>query len=227
MPRMRRSAPHVACAVGLVLFGWGVVRMADPAHADAPVPARAPWTATLWASVQAPLPVAAVAPVSSGPLVAPLSPAERAEHTRRPTLPKIKPVRIELPTIGVGAPIVPVAVSRDGALGVPNDPHVVGWWAGGGEALVLDGHVDTAAAGPGALFHLVDLAVGDTVGLAGADGGVRRFMVTDVRAYPKATLPSDVFRPAARLVIITCGGHFDRHTLQYVDNIVAYAEPVA
>ena len=158
--------------------------------------------------------------------VAPLSPAERAERPRRPTLPKIKPVRIELPTIGVGAPIVPVTVGRDGALGVPNDPHVVGWWAGGGEALVLDGHVDTAAEGPGALFRLVDLAVGDTIGLAGADGAVRRFMVTEVRAYSKATLPSDVFRPAARLVIITCGGHFDRHTLQYVDNIVAYAEPV-
>ena len=70
----------------------------------------------------------------------------------------IKPVRIELPTLGVGAPVVPVAVSRDGALAVPENPHVVGWWAGGGEALVLDGHVDTAAAGPGALFHLVDLA---------------------------------------------------------------------
>lgn len=224
---MRRSAPHVACAVGLVLFGWGVVRTADPAHADPPLPGRAQasWTATLWASVQAP------PPPSSGPvvpLVAPLSPAERAEHPRRPQpLPALKPVRIELPTLGVGAPIVPVAVARDGALTVPEDPRVVGWWAGGGEALVLDGHVDTAAAGPGALFHLVDLAAGDTIGLTGADGAVRRFMVTQVRAYPKATLPPDVFRPAARLVIITCGGHFDRRTLQYVDNIVAYAEPLS
>ena len=30
-----------------------------------------------------------------------------------------------MPTLGVGAPVVPVAVSGDGALGVPDDPSVV------------------------------------------------------------------------------------------------------
>jgi hypothetical protein len=110
---------------------------------------------------------------------------------------------------------------------VPEDPQVVGWWAGGGATLVLDGHVDTAAKGPGALFHLIDLAAGDEVRLTSADGAVQRFTVTQVHAYPKATLPSDVFRSTTHLVIITCGGRFDRHRLQYDDNIVAYAEPVA
>jgi sortase family protein len=225
-PMRRRSAPHVACAVGLVLFGWGVVRTADPAHADPLASTRAPWTTTLWASVKEPLPPSPVASAAPVLPVPPLSTAERSEHPRRPSLRGIKPVRIELPSLGVGAPIVPVAVSRDGALAVPENPQVVGWWSGGGEPLVLDGHVDTAAAGPGAFFHLVDLTAGDTVGLTGADGAEHRFRVTEVRDYPKPTLPSEVFRPAARLVIITCGGHFDRRTLQYVDNIVAYADPV-
>ncbi len=223
---MRLSAPHVACAVALVVVGWGVVRTADPVHADPLASTRAPWTTTLWASVKEPLPPSPVASAVQVPPLPPLSTAERSEHPRRPSLRGIKPLRIELPSLGVGAPIVPVAVGRDGALAVPENPHVVGWWSGGGETLVLDGHVYTAAAGPGALFHLVDLEAGDSVGLTGADGAARRFMVTDVRAYPKPQLPPEVFHPASRLVIITCGGHFDRRTLQYVDNIVAYADPV-
>jgi len=206
MPRMRRFAPYIACAVGLVLIGWGVVRTAVPAQADAVMPARTttPWTTVLWASVQGP----------SGPTVPSVA----------PSAPALTPVRIELPSLGVGAPVVPVAVGGDGALGVPDDPRVVGWWAPAGDTLVLDGHVDTAAEGPGVLFRLVDLASGDAVAITGANGVVRRFTVTDVRAYPKALLPAEVFEPESRLVIITCGGHFDWHTRQYAENIVAFAE---
>ena len=92
---------------------------------------------------------------------------------------------------------------------------------------MLDGHVDTAAQGPGVLFRLVDLASGDAVTLVGIDGAERHFTVTDVRAYPKAQLPREVFDPESRLVIITCGGHFDWHTRQYADNIVAFAESLS
>jgi hypothetical protein len=203
MPRLRRSAPLVACAVGLVLIGWGVVRTADSAHARA----TTAWPSVLWASVQG---------TSPGPVV----------PVRAPTTPTVTPVRIDLPSLGVGAAVVPVAVGGDGALGVPDDPSLVGWWAGAGDTVVLDGHVDTAAEGPGALFRLVDLASGDAVTIASADGSVRRFTVTDVRAYPKALLPPEVFDPESRLVIITCGGHFDWHTRQYAENIVAFAERV-
>lgn len=204
MPLTRRSAPLVACAVGCVLIGWGVVRTADSAHARA----TTPWPSVLWASVQGPAP---------GPVV-PIAPR---------SAPGMTPVRIELPTLGVHAPVVPVDVGGDGALGVPEDPKVVGWWAGSGDTVVLDGHVDTAAQGAGALFRLVDLASGDEVTLAAADGSQHRFVVTDVRAYPKALLPPEVFDPESRLVIITCGGHFDWHTRQYAQNIVAFAERVS
>jgi hypothetical protein len=204
MPRTRRSAPLAACAVGLVLIGWGVVRTADSAHART----TTAWPSVLWASVQGPSP---------GPMV----------PIRSPSAPTMTPVRIDMPTLGVGAPVVPVAVGGDGALGVPEDPSVVGWWVGAGDTVVLDGHVDTAAQGPGALFRLIDLASGDAVTLTGADGAARRFTVTDVRAYPKAQLPPEVFDPESRLVIITCGGHFDWHTRQYAENIVAFAEPLS
>jgi hypothetical protein len=232
MLRVRRNGAYVACVAGLLLIGCGFVRAADPTHAEFSVPARAsiPWTSTLWESLQAPPPTVAESSGASAvglpPVVLP-TPPRLVEHTQRPPLPVLKPVRIELPTLGTRAPIVPVAVSRDGALTVPEDPQIVGWWAGGGDTLVLDGHVDTAAQGPGALFHLIELTTGDAVRLTGADGVVRRFTVTQVHAYPKATLPSDVFRSTTHLVIITCGGRFDRHRLQYDDNIVAFAEPAS
>lgn len=224
MLRMHRFASYVACVSGLLLVGCGVVRAADPTHAQFAVPAGAeiPWTSTLWDSLQAP-PTSAV----DRPPVAPAAAPRLVERPKSPPLPALTPVRIELPTLGARAPVVPVAVSHDGALLVPADPQVVGWWAGGGDTLVLDGHVDSAAQGPGALFHLGELRTGDEVRLAGADGVVRRFTVTQVHDYPKATLPAEVFRSTTHLVIITCGGRFDRHRLSYDDNIVVYAEPVS
>ncbi len=204
---MRVRSPQIACAVGLLLIGWGLVRVATPAHAE----------------LTEPLPRSMVA----------MEPDRPAPHPMRATPIATTPVRIELPTLGVNAPVVPVTVDSGGGLDVPDDPHVVGWWAAGGGladtggVLVLDGHVDTAAAGPGALFHLAALATGDTIALTASNGVVQTFTVATVRAYHKAELPSDVFEPSAgpRLVIITCGGHFNRSTRQYVDNVVAYAEP--
>ena len=53
------------------------------------------------------------------------------------------------------------------------------------------------------------------------------YVVQAVRSYPKAALPVEVFdrSGAPRLVLITCGGSFDRRTRHYADNIVAYAVP--
>jgi hypothetical protein len=143
-----------------------------------------------------------------------------------------EPVRLRLPDQGVTAPVVSVGVLPGGGLGVPDDPSVLGWWRDGARpgaesgTVVIDGHVDTRLAGEGALFALSKLAVGATVELTSTDGP-RRYVVRAVRAYPKEQLPADVFdrTGAARLVLITCGGSFDRTTRQYADNIVVYATP--
>ncbi len=142
-----------------------------------------------------------------------------------------KPSRLRIPALGVDAPIVSVRVHA-GELGVPDNPHVVGWWERGAPAgapqgtVVLDGHVDTAADGPGALFHLADLHLDTPLTLSTAN---REFgyVVRAVRRYPKTALPEDIFDTSGlpRLSIITCGGHFNSRTLQYSDNIVVYATP--
>jgi hypothetical protein len=142
------------------------------------------------------------------------------------------PRRLALPSLRVDAPIVPVGVLPDGTLAVPPNPQVLGWWQGGARvangqgSIVIDGHVDTATDGSGALFRLRELRPGDPL-LLRTDHRSQRYVIAALRSYPKAGLPAEVFAASRqpRLVIITCGGAFNTKTRQYADNIVVYAVP--
>jgi hypothetical protein len=93
---------------------------------------------------------------------------------------------------------------------------------------VLDGHVDSATAGPGALLRLVDLQPGDNVTLVTDDHQQLTYAVAARRVYAKAgNLPADLFARTGppRLVLITCGGPFDSATGSYQDNVVVFATP--
>ena len=138
-----------------------------------------------------------------------------------------------LPTLGVRAHIRDV-VTTDGVLGVPDNPAEVGWWTGSVPAgsstgsTVIDGHVDSAVTGEGALFHLTDLALGDRIFVTTTTGRVVPYRVTGRRVYVKHQgLPADLFVTTGppRLVLITCGGPFDATTRNYQDNIVIFATP--
>jgi hypothetical protein len=148
-------------------------------------------------------------------------------------VPPAVPVSLSLPTLGVRASVLPV-VNDNGTLGVPDDPAQVGWWSASALAgaatgtVVLDGHVDSAESGPGALFRLASLKANDPITLSTRTGQLRRYTVTARRVYVKAGgLPADIFDQAgpARLVLISCGGPFDRTAGSYLDNIVVFAVP--
>ncbi len=162
-----------------------------------------------------------------------------AEPTPAPTgaravarLPVAEPARLRIPLLGVDAAIVPVAVGSAGELRVPDDPQTVGWWREGGApgapgaAGVIDGHVDSARDGPGALFRAAALQPGDVLAVESRTGVARAFVVRTVRRYAKTALPPEVFRAGAdpQPVLITCGGHFDHSTRQYEDNVVVVAD---
>jgi hypothetical protein len=161
-----------------------------------------------------------------------------AATTTRPTTARVTsapPSAVAIPAIGVRAPVVAVRAIH-GVLGVPGDPRELGWWADGAAAgaargtVVLDGHVDSAVSGEGALFDLTRLQVGDAVVVTTTPGQTVRFVVTARRRYLKAAgLPPDLFRTDGppRLVLITCGGPFDRSARSYLDNIVVFASPAA
>jgi len=159
-----------------------------------------------------------------------------AEQGAAPPAPPAPVVGVRLPGDRT-ATVVPVtATATQGALAVPDDPSVLGWWSTGARpgsgvgSVVVDGHVDSARDGLGVFAALRALTVGQRVEVVDQAGRRWSYRVTGRRSYPKTALAdSDVFDQSVseRLVLVTCGGVFDRLTRHYADNVVVYARPDA
>jgi sortase (surface protein transpeptidase) len=147
--------------------------------------------------------------------------------------PVAPPDRLALPSLEVDAPVVEVGLLEDGSLEIPEDVSTVGWYGRGvapgepGTAL-LAGHVDARSQGPGALFELTRLDVGDTAKVTDREGVTTTWQVVGRRSYAKTEVPlADLVRPDGppRLAVLTCGGDFDPATRSYEENVVALLEP--
>jgi Sortase domain len=154
------------------------------------------------------------------------APAPRPDRRERVAI----PVRIEIPAIGVRAPIIKLGLDSERALEVPKDFGDTGWWSGGsrpgenGPAVIV-GHVDSKT-GPAIFYRLSELRRGDKVIVVRRDGSRARFTVQGSEQHPKDEFPTmrvygRTDGPALRL--ITCGGAFDSSTGHYVDNWIVYA----
>jgi LPXTG-site transpeptidase (sortase) family protein len=149
--------------------------------------------------------------------------------------PVVEPVGLSLPSIDVAMAVEPVGVEADGQMEIPPRVEIGGWYRYGASPAddqgtsVIAAHVDSvASAGVGPFARLQDVAVGDAVEVSLADGTTRAFTVTDVRRSPKPSIQwEDVFVRGGgqRLVLITCGGSFDRSARSYTDNVIVTAEP--
>ncbi|MDX6566021.1 MAG: hypothetical protein QOE10_1683 [Gaiellales bacterium] len=144
------------------------------------------------------------------------------------------PRRVRIASRGIDTTVTPVGIDMaHGVLGVPEDIQRTGWWKDGAApgatagSILIAGHVDSAKAGAGAFFHLVEARRGDIVELTAADGKTFRYRVTSTRRMLKADLPLDIWSQTgpARLVLVTCGGPFDNSIGRYRDNIVVTAVP--
>lgn len=141
------------------------------------------------------------------------------------------PIRLRAPRLGIDAAVAPVGVKPDGQLAVAALADTVSWYRygsipGGGGSAVLAGHVDWKGR-RGVFWRLDELRTGDLVEVVQATGR-RTFRVIGTRQYAKSALPvKNVFGDTGppRLVLITCGGSFDRDHAVYRDNIVVTAEP--
>jgi sortase (surface protein transpeptidase) len=81
----------------------------------------------------------------------------------------------------------------------------------------------------GPFFRLAALEPGAIVKLELADGIGREYQVIERAQYDKQQLPADRIWTRAgpeTLVLVTCGGDFDRRVHRYTDNILVYAVPV-
>jgi sortase (surface protein transpeptidase) len=140
------------------------------------------------------------------------------------------PVRLHIPKIQVTSPLDRLGRAPDGTVQVPRRWEVAGWYAAGprpgdpGSAVLL-GHVDSKR-GPAVFYRLRELAAGDQIDVARADGSWVRFVVQRTQQYDKARFPTqDVYYPTltAALRLVTCGGRFDATTGHYRSNIVVFA----
>ncbi|MET7985456.1 MULTISPECIES: class F sortase [unclassified Streptomyces] len=145
-----------------------------------------------------------------------------------------RPQRVDIPSMGVQAPVVARGLDGRGAVDPPSydQPGVVGWYASGakpgaaGTALMV-GHVDTGTR-PAVFYRLSTVKPGDTVRVVRDDGTVAEFTVDDVQVLPRDHFDA---RQAygvresgrAELRLITCGGTFDRTSGSYTANVVVSA----
>ncbi|MES9508591.1 class F sortase [Streptomyces sp. NPDC000609] len=144
------------------------------------------------------------------------------------------PERVEIPSIGVRAPVVARGLDKDGAIEPPpfDTPQTVGWYGGGTEPgakgpALLVGHVDTETR-PAVFYGLSAARPGAKVEVIRTDGTVAEFTIDDVQVFTRARFDADkAYGPRqdgrAELRLITCGGTFDRTSHEYDANVVVSA----
>lgn len=216
LPAGRRGrlvlAGVVALAAVLLLVAVGLVRSSPPTEQTADVD---------------PSPSASATPSTE--------PEPTASPTPEPAR-KFKagdpPDRLRVPSIGLDAPLVPIAVDPAGVLTPPEDTDIVGWWSksahpGSPEGqTVLTGH--TVSTGGGVMNELGSLEPDDRVEVRD-DGRTVEYDVLEVFEYTREEVVTNARalfgqdRPGGRLVLVTCT---DWDGEVYQSNIIVFAEPV-
>lgn len=144
------------------------------------------------------------------------------------------PARVLIPKLKVDEKLVGLDVLPDGSLQAPKEYSQVGWWQDGplpGQegAPVLVGHRDSPT-GPAVFYGLETLRPGDTVQVYSKDWTNTTFRIREVERFPRDRFPSDrVYRRSGSsgLVLLTCGGQYDRAAGRYLDNVVVFADRVS
>lgn len=143
-----------------------------------------------------------------------------------------RPVRIEIPGIGVDADLVDVGLTEDGEMEVPQVADKAAWFTpspppGIPGSTVISGHVTYN--GPAVFLKLGDLRRGDRVQVKRADGVNTIFEVTKIGSFPKTEFPTEaVYAQPSRseLRLITCGGEYDEVNNRYLDNVIVWGKLV-
>ena len=144
------------------------------------------------------------------------------------------PQRIDIPELGVQAPVIARGLDPQGAIDPPpfDQAGVVGWYADGakpgaeGTALMV-GHVDTETK-PAVFYKLSTMRAGETIRVVRDDGRIAVFTVDGVEVVQRDHFDArQAYGPRrsdrAELRLITCGGTFDRTSRSYSANVIVSA----
>jgi sortase A len=207
MMRIASLVAGVALLVaGMLLVGYGILGQNE---AEAPEVAFLP------------------APSIEEPTEEPTSsPEPTAEASKAPV------TRLEVPSIGIDAPVVSLGVLNGGVMESPHTPVDVGWYRFSAQPgmtgnAVFAGHVDYARYGPAVFYHLRSLKNGDVINVILEDGTKYAYQVVSSVVYNAETAPvQEIVGPTENqtITLITCTGVFDRNVLEYDKRLVVRAE---
>ncbi len=148
----------------------------------------------------------------------------------------VAPQRISIPQLGIDMPIEAEGVDDNGAMALPPEAAIAGWYQYGPGihndegATVIAAHIDSFHDGVGPFSRLRDASAGSTVTVSGSDGSSVDYTITEVRSVGKIDAPmAEVFDRSGdpRLTLVTCGGIFDSSTGHYLDNVIVTAVPAS
>ncbi len=226
-PRTLLSVAAGLAVLGILLVWAGGPRASDPRAA----PARP--------DRQVDVPAASPAPSDPTPAPRPAAPdaADAADaagvqdRISELVLPESDPLSVSIPRIGVRSSLVDLGLDAEGAMEVPQDPALAGWFTRGAAPgalgpAVIAGHV-TWDGVPSVFHRLGALKPGDQVSVDREDGRMAVFSVDRVSQFSKSEFPTQAVYGAidhAGLRLITCGGTYDAARHRYLDNVVVFAK---
>ncbi|MDF6020853.1 class F sortase [Streptomyces sp. JH34] len=144
------------------------------------------------------------------------------------------PQRVQIPSVGIDATVVPRGLDAEGAIEPPpfETPKAVGWYADGTEpgtegAALFVGHVDTETK-PAVFYGLSAAKPGEKVRVSRSDGKTAEFTIDDVQVFTRERFDAQkAYGPRedgrAELRLITCGGTYDHKSRAYTANVVVSA----
>jgi LPXTG-site transpeptidase (sortase) family protein len=169
-------------------------------------------------------------PAASHIYVGDEAPAYRVPYADSP-----QPVHLQIPSLDISGHVQPVGMTDAVTMQVPSDIKVVGWFdrsvfpiSDNGHT-VLVGHRDGARNPNGVFRNLENVREGDVVKVRDQSGRLVDYEVTTVELVSDKAFAEKapwVFRVngAHRLVLITCGGTYDRTRGGYQANVVVTAK---
>lgn len=161
------------------------------------------------------------------------SPVAPVEKTTTVSFDPQPPKHIDVPAVGISAPVVPVGKEPDGAMEAPRDNVSVGWYETGylpgsqGNAVLAGHYGDDAEAG--AFRPLEKLRPHDIVRITTATR-VMKFEVQKKTVYRHdAGRRKELFGESkyAQLQLITCDGAWDPARSSYTDRLAVTARFVS
>lgn len=222
--RTRHAAVSAVLAGTLLLTACGGQDAATPASSSA---ASSPAASSSVSSPAASTSAGAGAAAAAGGVQDPTSESAAPATTAIPT-------RVEIPAIGVDAPLEVLSVDADNALQPPVAWEAAGWYdrsplPGERGPSVIAGHL-VAPDGPAVFVDLGLLRPGDQVTVERSDGSSATFAVDRIisaertDSFPTAEIYGPT--PDAQLRLITCDGEYDPARGHWTRNMVVFATEV-